>query len=498
MSLDPRQLRALLVNAAADARIRYVEPMSAPRELQRLRNDPMLRTINPTIGAPYEWEFATSRVDSALNLTPGSPTVVVGVIDSGVADIPDLSGKIASRSYFTGPVDSGDDLVGHGTAVASIVAANDDDGFGMAGFGGATRVISFRDDLLSDESIAMTTKLVSLGVRIINISAGGRRVSSPLLQDAIQKAIASGVLIVGSAGNDGLDVVSYPASNLQPPGGGLSYGLAVGATNFDGTRAAFSNQGTHLSLVRRATTRAAATACSWRSRRSRTTGTARCYPTFPGDGGARYTYAAGTSFSAPEVSGAAALVWAAAPLLKNFEVAEILKRTAATAVRLDSVRRLGLARRRGRARGRDRKVERGRAQHQELRLRPGRRTERARDGARQCRVGRCGSTRHSDDRLVRRVGQRLGAPCRGAVARGRSARVQLGGDTRPRRADRDRHGRRSPTCRPASSQRCLHVAARRPDPAGRAALAATAPGAGPSACRSPGATRRARWPRRSR
>ena len=136
------------------------------------------------------------------------------------------------------------------------------------------------------------------------------------------------MLVVGSAGNDGLDVVSYPASNLQPPGGGLSYGLAVGATNFDGTRAPFSNQGTHLSLVAPGNylggcygvlLALSPIAHDWDG---------SCYPTFPGDGGARYTYAAGTSFSAPEVSGAAALVWAAAPLLKNFEVAEILKRTA--------------------------------------------------------------------------------------------------------------------------------------------------------------------------
>ena len=38
-----------------------------------------------------------------------------------------------------------------------------------------------------------------------------------------------------------------------------------------------------------------------------------CYPTWAGDGGARYAYLPGTSFSAPEVAGVAALVWAARP-----------------------------------------------------------------------------------------------------------------------------------------------------------------------------------------
>jgi subtilase family protein len=330
VSVTRSQLHALLAAAARDARIRYVQPLSPPRRFQRLRNDPLLRTINPTINAPYEWEFAASRVDRALNITLGSPNIVVGIVDSGVADVPDLRGKVDSRWYFTGRVDGGDDVLGHGTAIASIIAANNDDAFGMAGFGGAAHVISFRDDNLSDESIAIaTTKLVSLGVRVINISAGGRRQSSAMLLDALNKAAVAGVLVVSSAGNDTLNMVSHPAADLQPSGGGQSYGLAVGATDFDGTRAMFSNQGEHLSLVAPGNYQGNAcygvlaalspVARAWDS---------TCYPTFLSDDGARYTYAAGTSFAAPEVAGAAALVWAAAPTLKNFQVATILKRTA--------------------------------------------------------------------------------------------------------------------------------------------------------------------------
>ena len=281
-------------------------------------------------------------------------------------------------------MDSGDDLVGHGTAVASIIAANNDDGFGMAGFGGATRVISFRDDLLSDESIAIaTTKLVSLGVRIINISAGGRRVSSPLLQDAVQKAIAAGVLVVGSAGNDGLDVVSYPASNLQPPGGGLSYGLAVGATNFDGTRAAFSNQGTHLSLVAPGNYTGGcygvlAGALADRARLGRLV-----LPDVPRRR-RRALHVRGGNL----VLRAGSLRRGGARLGGRAAAQELRGRGDPQAkrppslVRLEPVPRLGLARRRRRARGRDRKVERRRAQHQGLRLRPRRRARNGRVTAR--------------------------------------------------------------------------------------------------------------------
>jgi len=53
-----------------------------------------------------------------------------------------------------------------------------------------------------------------------------------------------------------------------------------------------------------------------------------CYPIFNGEGGGRYAYVGGTSFSAPEVVGVAALVWAARPDLRNWEVAEIIKQSA--------------------------------------------------------------------------------------------------------------------------------------------------------------------------
>ena len=53
-----------------------------------------------------------------------------------------------------------------------------------------------------------------------------------------------------------------------------------------------------------------------------------CYPQWGGSGGSRYAYVAGTSFAAPEVAGVAALIWAARPELKNYEVADIIKRSA--------------------------------------------------------------------------------------------------------------------------------------------------------------------------
>jgi hypothetical protein len=54
----------------------------------------------------------------------------------------------------------------------------------------------------------------------------------------------------------------------------------------------------------------------------------KCFVTWTGDGGARYGNLPGTSFAAPEVAGIAALIWAARPELKNFQVADIIKQSA--------------------------------------------------------------------------------------------------------------------------------------------------------------------------
>ena len=391
VSVDSKQLHALLATAASDPRIRYVAPLEPPRHLERLRNDPMLRTLNPKIDAPYEWEFAASRVDAALNLSPGSPTVLVGIIDSGVADIPDLTDKIASRWYYTGRVDSGDDLVGHGTAVASIIAANNDDGFGMAGFGGATRVISFRDDILSDESIAIAaTKLVSLGVRIINISAGvrkdqfapapGRHSEGDHLRGARRRLgrkrragrrLLSGIEPSAARRRPQLrprrrrDELRRDARRLLEPG--------------DAPLARRAGQ-LPRRLLRRTAGALADRARLGRlllpdvSRRRRRALHLRSGNLVLGAGSLRGGGTRlGSGASAQELRGRGdPQAQRAPPVLRDVE----------------HVARLGRARRRRGARGRDREVERRRAQHQGLRLRPRRRRARARDGARTRRLGR--------------------------------------------------------------------------------------------------------------
>jgi subtilisin family serine protease len=218
---------------------------------------------------------------------------------------------------------------GHGTAVASLIAANPDDGFGMAGFGGATHLISFRVDYLTDPAVAVAlTKLVSLGVRIINLSIGGSTPDTPILVDAVHKAAAAGVLLVAASGNSG-GFVSYPAADLQPAGGGRSL-RARGGRLQPHRRAGGLLQFGAASLARRAG-RPLRRLLRRARRDSPGDGAVDQPATRPGP--ARAVPATptlpGTSFSAPEVSGVAALIWAARPELKNYQVAEIIKQSAA-------------------------------------------------------------------------------------------------------------------------------------------------------------------------
>jgi hypothetical protein len=325
--------RALVAEAPRERRIRYLSPVGDARRLSALPNDPLLSTIDRWTQLPYEWEFEATHLDDALELSAGSAHIVVGTIDSGAADVPDLAGKVDQRWTVsrTGKLtrDRGtSDLVGHGTAVASLIAANVDDGFGMAGFGGAAHLIAVREWAFTDVATAAALiKLDGLGVRIVNMSFGGDAPETPIMLDAIHRAAADGILLIAAAGNAAHDV-AHPAADLQPAGGTQSYGLAVGASDVHGNLAFFSNSGYHLSLLAPGGYDGDCSGVLVATTPGATALSGSCYPTWDGKGGALYAYVSGTSFAAPEVAGAAALVWAARPNLRNYQVADILKQTA--------------------------------------------------------------------------------------------------------------------------------------------------------------------------
>jgi serine protease len=313
-----------------DPRIRYVEPLVAAHTAH-VRNDPLTYELDPATGVPYEWQFHAIGADQALNVAKGDPGLLVGVVDSGVAPVPDLAGKVAETFWDPAFNSSATDRLGHGTFVSSIIASRNDDGFGLAGFCGACRLAVYKAVPLTDVQVAEgIQKLTDAHVRVINLSIVLDHPAQDVI-DAINYATNAGVLVVAASGNEGSSAVDFPASIVQPPNGAPSSGLAIGASDAKGARASFSNAGPQLSLVAPGTfnTRCSVGILGAIPARAPAFGDRdSCSVTMTHADGSRYAYASGTSFSAPEVAGVAALVWSLKPSLTSIQVASVLEQTA--------------------------------------------------------------------------------------------------------------------------------------------------------------------------
>ncbi len=286
----------------------------------------LAQTYLPGVAWEWQWDAADMEAvpDSVLR---AASRVRIAVIDSG-ADLgaPDIHDKdphtwsVLSRSHRVR------DVLGHGTFVSSLAAGSVTNRVGVSGFGGDAKLLVVQaigsDGYVTDvEEAAAIVYAVKHGAKIINLSIGGDQ-SSRIERRAIHYAARHGVLIVAAAGNEfqGTNAPQYPAVLLQPLGsngrGGI--GLAVGATQMDGTRADFSNTGAYLSL--------SAPGLNVFAAESADAGWPHADVPWASPG--YYGWASGTSFAAPEVAGAAALVWAANPWLTARQVAKVLKRSA--------------------------------------------------------------------------------------------------------------------------------------------------------------------------
>ncbi|HZO97155.1 MAG TPA: S8 family serine peptidase [Gaiellaceae bacterium] len=295
--------------------IRFVEPARRRRHLGRLAE------AAPNAVLAAEWEYAATRA----NLVPASvlraaAAVTIAVVDTGAdVSVPELAAKSpATHDAVTGG-DQVHDATGHGTFVASV-AAGAASGDTLRGFGGDARLMvvqaNRRGEVFDDaDEAAAIVWAVDHGARIVNLSIGGAE-TSRVERDAVAYAVAHGVLLVAAAGNSGDagNVRSYPAALLGP------HGLAVAASTAAGARASFSTAAPYVSIAAPGVRVLGATIPS----ASRAT-----YPRASlGAVQGVYAYATGTSYAAPQVAGAAALVWAADPSLTADGVVRVLERSA--------------------------------------------------------------------------------------------------------------------------------------------------------------------------
>ena len=325
-------LGALVVDAPSARGLRaldgvaYVERLNTNRRIAFVPNDPL---------APRQWHL---EQDHAFDFWPELPALVgprIAVIDSGIDGThPDLASRIAGARSFVGG-SALTDQQGHGTFIAGLIAAQTNNAVGVAGIAFPSQLLvakvvrANRQVSLEAEADAIRWA-VDNGARVINLSLGGvrdprdsgRDTYSALEAAAVRYAYTRGAVVVAAVGNADQaprapwPYASYPAA--------LPHVLGVSALGRDGAVPLFSNRDPiyndlaapgqelvstlprHLTAPRASCTDQGYSICG------------------PDD----YRNAEGTSFAAPQVAAAAALLIAARPLLQPDQVAHILTRSA--------------------------------------------------------------------------------------------------------------------------------------------------------------------------
>ena len=261
-------------------------------------------------GTDCQWYLDKIYAYNAWNITKGSSSVKVAILDAGV-DSCHYDLHYGSDSYTHLDILNGYNYVHntnystplnqHGTMVAGIIGAKTNNNRGIAGISGGNHsagitIVPYTvgdNEPSANHVISAISNAVGKGVKIINMSIGF--VENDGVNDAISNAYNQGVTIICASGNGYNSFMHYPASH--------SYTIAVGASGMSNQRLDFSNYGNGLDLV--------APGIDIKS-------------TSVNNG---YNSDYGTSFAAPQVAGVAALLLSVNPSLTPSQIRSILHNT---------------------------------------------------------------------------------------------------------------------------------------------------------------------------
>lgn len=285
--------------------------------------------------ASKQWYLQQDHAFDAWAEPPTTLTPVkVAIVDSGVdCSLPDFQGRIADARSFVGG-DPCVDTEGHGTFVAGIVAANLDTQ-GIVGMAYTSQLLIAKV-VRSDGTIPLEAEAAAIrwaadsGARVINLSLGGvrdplrpdRDTYSALEASAVAYAYAKGALLVAAVGNadeaftQPWPFASYPAA--------LPHVLGVSALTQSGNVPDYSNRDAVFNDISAPGSGIFSTfplALTAQRPLCADQGYSDC-------GTDDYRNPEGTSFAAPQVSAAAAVLFAVAPSLTNSQVSTILEHTA--------------------------------------------------------------------------------------------------------------------------------------------------------------------------
>ena len=291
LRLPPGQSVADAIAALSrDPRVEYAVP-DVVVQAAATPSDPLSSTqwALQAIGAPTAWDRTT-----------GSANVTVAVLDSGV-DLthPDLVANLVPGWNFVDNTSDPSDDFGHGTHVAGIIGAAGNNGVGTAGINWHVSIMPLKicdagGSCSLDEEVSALQYAVDHGAKIANASFGGNYGGYRPEEDAIAAAGQKGLLYVAAAGNAASNndrMPFYPASYQ------LDNIISVAATTSTQGLASFSDYG--FTSVQ--------TAAPGQDILS------TMLTSGPLSSPSGYGTLSGTSMAAPEVTGAAALLWAEHP-----------------------------------------------------------------------------------------------------------------------------------------------------------------------------------------
>ena len=270
---------AVLAAATTLPGVAWAEPVRAA-SVNKAANDPLAR---------QQWAIGKIGLARAWDVETGKPSVVVAVMDTGVAAAhPDLRGQVLPGVDVANNDDDATDDQGHGTHVAGTIAAASNNRAGVAGVAWGAKILPVKvlGETGSGSSCDIAVGVVESvdrGASIINMSLGMAGPCPVVFRVAFEYAAQKKVLSIGSSGNDQLQ----GAPSAAP--GNCEHVLGVGATDSNDKPAIFTTWGPQVDVS--------------------APGVAILSTTIdPKKGTYGYGAMSGTSMAAPHVSGLAALV----------------------------------------------------------------------------------------------------------------------------------------------------------------------------------------------
>lgn len=270
-------------------KVRLREDYRTLKELNRLRQNPAIKSIEPVYYAQLSYEpndpalatnntlkyalETTMKFFDAWDIQQADSTIIIAILDSGVDyRHPDLADKLwFNMAELTGEAGVDDDNNGfvddikgwdfwaagdifnrvedndplidaedHGTHVAGTAAATPDNGIGLVGTGYNAKIMAVKMGGIPSNPRSISAIPEGMlyagmnGAHVLNCSFGGGG-SNEAVQAIINDLTDMGVVVVAASGNDATNFMSYPAAydNVLSVGNANAFDAMASTSNYD-------------------------------------------------------------------------------------------------------------------------------------------------------------------------------------------------------------------------------------------------------------------------